>query len=112
SAKDPLHMAAFVAENDLARLPELMGYDAELEGYQVVDVRSASELEKLPLPGAIHIPIDELSERWSELDPSLPTVTVCHSGKRAHIAACLLRGHGFEQVRNLAGGMSIRRLKE
>jgi len=112
SAKDPIHMAAFVAENDLARLPELVGYDAELEGLQVVDVRSASELEKLPLLGAIHIPVDELSERWSELDPSLPTVTVCHSGKRAHIAACLLRGHGFERVRNLNGGMSIRRLRE
>ncbi|MCA9160071.1 MAG: FAD-dependent oxidoreductase, partial [Planctomycetales bacterium] len=112
SAKDPIHMAAFVAENDIARLPELVGYDAELEGVQVVDVRSAGELEKLPLRGALHIPIDELSERWRELDPSLPTVTVCHSGKRAHIAACLLRGHGFEQVRNLNGGMSIRRLKE
>ncbi len=112
SAKDPLHMAAFVAENDLAQLPELFGYDAVLDGFQVVDVRNASELEKLPLPGAIHIPVDELSERWGELDPSLPTVTVCHSGKRAHIAACLLRGYGFEQLKNLNGGMSIRRLQE
>ncbi len=112
SAKDPIHMAAFVAENDLARLPELVGFDAELAGIQVVDVRNASELEKLPLDGAIHIPVDELSERWSELDPSRETVTVCHSGKRAHVAACLLRGHGFANVRNLNGGMSIRRLKE
>ncbi len=110
SAKDPLHMAAFVAENDLAELPKLFDYDADLDGFQVVDVRNASEIEQLPLPGAIHIPVDELSDRWGELDPSQPTITVCHSGKRAHIAACLLLGKGFTAVSNLSGGMSIRRL--
>jgi NADPH-dependent 2,4-dienoyl-CoA reductase/sulfur reductase-like enzyme/rhodanese-related sulfurtransferase len=111
SAKDPLHMAAFVAQNDLAHLPRLYEYDQDLDGFQVVDVRSASELVKLPLPGAIHIPVDELAERWHELDPNLPTITVCHSGKRAHVAACLLQGKGFNAAANLNGGMSIRRLK-
>lgn len=110
SAKDPIHMAAFVAENDLAQAPMLTDYDTVLHGFQVVDVRNANELTKLPLPGAIHIPIDELSKRWGELDPSLPTITVCHSGKRAHVAACLLQSHGFSQVANLNGGMSIRQL--
>ena len=110
SAKDPLHMAAFVAENDLARLPQLVPHDADLEGHQVVDVRQPAELEQLPLPGAIHIPVDELSDRWQELDPSRPTIAVCHSGKRAHVAACLLQGRGFEAVSNLSGGMAMRRL--
>ncbi len=110
SAKDPIHMAAFVAENDLAGRPELLEYDAELDGLQVVDVRNANEIETLPLPGAIHIPIDQLSDRWEELDPTKPTLTVCHSGKRAHVAACLLQGKGVRSVTNLNGGMSIRRL--
>ncbi len=110
SAKDPIHMAAFVAENDLAELPQLFEYDVNLDGFQVVDVRNASETAKLPLPGAIHIPVDELSERWGELDPTRPTITVCHSGKRAHVAACLLQGQGFLIVANLNGGMSIRQL--
>jgi len=110
SAKDPMHMAAFVAENDLARLPQLCDYDAILDGFQVVDVRHTSEIDKLPLPGATHIPVDELAERWGELDPTRPTITVCHSGKRAHVAACLLQGKGFSAVANLNGGMSIRRL--
>ena len=110
SAKDPLHMAAFVAENDLAGCPELVEFDEDLEGCQVVDVRNASEIAKLPLPGAIAIPVDELAERWTELDPTRPTVTVCHSGKRAHVAACWLRGQGFANVKNLNGGMSIRSL--
>lgn len=110
SAKDPLHMVAFVAENDLGQVPALVEFDAELEGMQVVDVRTASEIAQLPLVGAHAIPIDELAQRWTELDPQRPTVTVCHSGKRAHIAACWLKGHGFVDVKNLNGGVSIRNL--
>lgn len=110
SAKDPLHMAAFVAENDLHQLPSLAEFDCNLEGMQVVDVRNAAEIAKLPLAGAHQIPIDELAERWTELDSQRPTITVCHSGKRAHIAACWLHGQGFINVKNLNGGMSIRSL--
>jgi len=108
SAKDPLHMAAFVAENDLHHLPALTEFDSELDGMQIVDVRNASEIAQLPLAGAHWIPIDELAQRWTELDPQRPTVTVCHSGKRAHIAACWLHGQGFANVKNLNGGMSMR----
>lgn len=110
SAKDPIHMAAFVAQNDLAGYPQLLPADTRLDGFQVVDVRNANELKQLPLPDAIHIPVDEMAQRWEELDPSQPTVVVCHSGKRAHIAASWLQGKGFTQVNNLNGGMSIRRL--
>lgn len=110
SAKDVLHMAAFVAQNDLAEAPRLAEPNSDLSDLQVVDVRNAAELEKLPLASAIHIPLDELSQRWQELDSTRPTVTVCHSGKRAHVAACLLSGKGFSAVSNLNGGMSIRRL--
>ena len=110
SAKDPLHMAAFVAENDLEDRPQLVEFDEELDGFQVIDVRNATEIAKMPLVGAIHIPVDELATRWTELDPQRPTITVCHSGKRAHVAACWLRGHGFANVKNLNGGMSLRSL--
>lgn len=110
SAKDPIHMAAFVAQNDLSDYPTLAAVDTDLHGIQVVDVRTASELENLPLAGAVHIPIDELVTRWESLDPSKPTIVVCHSGKRAHVAACWLKGKGFQNVRNLNGGMSIRKL--
>jgi NADPH-dependent 2,4-dienoyl-CoA reductase/sulfur reductase-like enzyme/rhodanese-related sulfurtransferase len=110
SAKDPIHMLAFAAQNDMQQYPELEPFDTSLAGKQLVDVRSASELAKLPLPGAMHIPIDELAERWQELDPTQPTVTICHSGKRGHVAACWLRGKGFADVKNLNGGVSIRQL--
>jgi NADPH-dependent 2,4-dienoyl-CoA reductase/sulfur reductase-like enzyme/rhodanese-related sulfurtransferase len=110
SAKDPIHMAAFVAQNDLGGYPSLAAVDLELDGLQVVDVRNATEVEKMPLAGAIHIPVDEIAHRWESLDPNKPTIVVCHSGKRAHVAACWLKGKGFDDVRNLNGGMSIRAL--
>lgn len=111
AAKDPIHMAAFVAQNDLSDAPSLFAPNVDLEGYQVIDVRNPAELERLPAAaGAIHIPLDQLREHLDELDPKLPTITICHSGKRSHVAACLLRGSGFDNVTNLSGGMSIRKL--
>jgi len=110
SAKDPIHMAAFCACNDLSNAPNLISPNADLSGKQIVDVRTAKERLELPLPHAISIEIDEFPERWQELDPNKPTVVVCHSGKRAHIGACWLRGNGFKDVSNLTGGMSIRSL--
>jgi NADPH-dependent 2,4-dienoyl-CoA reductase/sulfur reductase-like enzyme/rhodanese-related sulfurtransferase len=108
SAKDPVHMAAFAAINDLDEYPTVVPPDYDLADYQVVDVRSPKEQAELPLVGAIPIAIDELADRWTELDPTRPTITVCHSGKRAHVAACWLKGHGFESARNLTGGMAMR----
>ncbi len=110
SAKDPMHMAGFVAVNDLNGWPRLAHVETQLDDYQVVDVRNAQERIELPLAGAVPIPVDELADRWQELDPAKPTIVVCHSGKRAHVAATWLLGHGFSQVWNLNGGMSLRRL--
>ncbi len=110
SAKDPIHMAAFAACNDLNQHPKLVPPNANLDGIQVVDVRTTRERDNLPLPNAITIEIDELAEKWTGLDPHKQTVVVCHSGKRAHVGACWLNGKGFENVSNLSGGMSIRSL--
>lgn len=110
SAKDPIHMAAFAACNDLDHAPNLVRPDEDLTGKQVVDVRTPKEQADLPLPGAIPIEVDHMIDKWKSLDPKLPTVVVCHSGKRAHVSACWLRGQGFGNVSNLSGGMSIRSL--
>ena len=109
SAKDPVHMAAFVAMNDLDGLDEAIAADAEYEGYQIVDVRTPEECGEFGMDGAINIPIDELRNRIGELDPSKPTIVTCHSGQRAHVGACMLKGHGFGDVKNLTGGALIQR---
>lgn len=108
SAKDPIHMAAFTAINDLQFHPRLLPPDADLSGMQVVDVRTPKERQELPLENTIPIAIDELPLQTSKLDPSKTTVVVCHSGKRAHVGACRLKALGFREVYNLTGGMSIR----
>lgn len=113
SAKDLLHQVAFVAMNDLAKAPELLRPDAELSGLQVVDVRTNVERETLPLDEAIHLPLDGNTCFYEhpllkELDYKKETIVVCHAGKRAHIVASYLKGIGFEEVKNLSGGMMIR----
>lgn len=109
SAKDAVHMVAFAALNQLNGVVEFVSPDAELDGWQVVDVRMDAEVATGMLPGARHIPLDQLRQRLSELDPSRPTLTVCAGGLRAHVAARILAQHGFVKVADLSGGMLLRR---
>jgi len=112
SAKDPLHMAAFAAQNDLAGLAPIVPPDADLSGHQVVDLRDDDERAELPLAGvtgARTIPLNSLRARLGELDKSRPTVVACHSGLRAHVATRLLRENGFD-ASNLSGAALIRDL--
>ncbi len=112
SAKDPLHMAAFAAINDLEGSAPLLAPDVDLSGYQVVDLRDADECAELKLSGAEHarnIPLNTLRERLGELDKSKPTAVVCHSGLRAHIGTRILRQHGFD-AHNISGATYVRDL--
>lgn len=110
SAKDPVHMAAFAASNDLDGISPLVPSDFDLEGYQVLDVRNTNEVERQPLEGAIHIAVNDLRDRLDELDATRPTIVTCQSGLRAHTATRILKQHGFDEVHNLSGGMTMRSL--
>lgn len=107
SAKDPVHVAAFVACNDLDQQSPLTNADTGCEGRQYVDVRTPAEHAKCCHPSALNIPVDELRDRLAELDPTRDTLVTCQSGLRAHIATRILKQHGFEQVQNLSGGMNL-----
>jgi NADPH-dependent 2,4-dienoyl-CoA reductase/sulfur reductase-like enzyme/rhodanese-related sulfurtransferase len=111
AAKDPVHLAAFVASNVLDGLLTLVPPGAPLDGVQVVDVRTAGELEEHPVPAASavkHVPLDELRDRLGELDATRPTVVVCASGRRSYVAARILAQRGFADVRSLSGGVTLR----
>ena len=111
AAKDPLHMAAFAACNQLDGLEDFLDADADLTGRQVVDVRTAAEVRSQPLAGAPqarNIPVDELRQRLGELDPQAPTVISCAVGLRGHVASRILRQNGFADVKNLSGGATVR----
>ena len=76
------------------------------EGARLLDVRSPEEFAGGHLPGAIHIPVDELQARIYELEPRDAGVVVyCRSGRRSARAAELLRTSGFDAVHDL-GSMS------
>ncbi|WP_429101831.1 FAD-dependent oxidoreductase [Aeromonas rivipollensis] len=107
SAKDAINMAGFVASNHL-KGDTILCHAAEVQArnpYQlVVDVRSAPELDKLGrIPGALHIPLDELRGRLDELPKDKELLISCQVGLRGHVACRLLSQHGFK-VKNLSGG--------
>lgn len=70
----------------------------------VLDVREQHEWESGHIPGAKHIPLGQLPDRYSELDPAMETVIICRSGARSATACEFLGYYGFK-VANVAGGM-------
>ncbi len=74
------------------------------EGATLVDVRRAEELAEQRIPGAVHVPLDELGARAGEL-PDGPLVLVCRSGDRSAMAADALAAAGHEAA-SLAGGLT------
>jgi adenylyltransferase/sulfurtransferase len=72
----------------------------------LLDVREDWETQLAPVPSrCIHIPMGEIAERLTELDPRTPTVVICRSGGRSLEVARFLAAQGFGSVFNLAGGI-------
>lgn len=71
---------------------------------QIVDVRTDREWREGHIPGATHIPLDQLPGRLSELDRAKTVAFICHSGARSELATELAAGAGME-ARNIDGGM-------
>ncbi len=76
------------------------------EDFTLLDVRKLSEFEESRLEGAEHIFLGELPDRLDELDKNKPVVTFCGSGRRAIIAASILKQNGFKQVENSLGSIA------
>jgi hydroxyacylglutathione hydrolase len=70
----------------------------------MVDVRTPREREQKYIHGSVHLPLNHLSERLSELPKHRPVLVYCAGGYRSSMAASLLQQHGFEQVQEIAGG--------
>jgi hydroxyacylglutathione hydrolase len=70
----------------------------------IVDVREPWEYTMGHVPGAVLIPLGQLSSRLENLDPSIPVAVVCATGNRSQSAAALLGQNGFSKVYNLIDG--------
>lgn len=107
SAKDPVNMAGYTAENILSGRTSVFTV-AELETRPLdstilVDVRNPIEYDNGHLPGSILIPVDELRGRLDELDPAKEIWVYCQVGLRGYTASRILQQKGYK-VRNLTGG--------
>lgn len=74
------------------------------EGAQLLDIRYEDEYEMDYIPGCILIPLLELRERVSELEPGKDYVVYCHSGRRSCVGAMILTEHKLRAV-SLNGGI-------
>lgn len=76
----------------------------EQGSYTLLDVRQPKEYEAGHIPGARLIPLPELNERLSEIDPEKTTLVYCAIGGRSRVAAQMLAGKNFSRLYNLSGG--------
>ena len=107
AAKDPVNMTAMVAENILTGVSKPITWEeyfSQDPKSKLVDVRSGEERKTIYIQGTDHIPIDELRSRLDELDPETPITIHCRIGQRGYFTEQLLKGRGFKNVQNLAGG--------
>lgn len=107
SAKDPVNMAGFVAQNVLAGRTNVVAWkDIEQysnEDYILVDVRTTDEFNNGHIKDAVNIPVDSLRDRLGELDKNKTIVEYCQVGLRGYIADRILSQNGFK-VLNVTGG--------
>ncbi|NDV59869.1 pyridine nucleotide-disulfide oxidoreductase [Bacteroides sp. 519] len=108
SAKDPVAIAGYVADNIMADRMRLY-YWRDLAGMQpgdvfVLDARTQHEFMLGAIPGAVNIPVDELRDRLHEIPTDKPIYVYCAIGLRGNLATRILMQHGFKDVRNLSGG--------
>lgn len=116
SAKDPVNMLGFTAENILNHLVNFIEWDEldallmddrKKEEYVVLDVTEEIERMVFSIPGSYSIPLGQLRERLGELDKGKLIIPYCAVGVRSYNAARILMQNGFERVAVLSGGTSF-----
>ena len=111
SAKDPVNMVGFVAENIENGLVKQFYYEdipilRQRNDVILLDTRTAMENRMGMADGFINIPVDNLRERLSELDKNKKVYVMCQSGLRSYIATRILTQNGFDCY-NFTGGYRL-----
>ena len=111
SAKDPVNMLGFVAENIVSgKLKQFFWHDVEnlpRDGSVfLLDTRTPFEVMQGKIDGFVNIPLDSLRERIDEIPKDKPVYVHCHSGLRSYLACRILTGNGYDCY-NLAGGWRL-----
>lgn len=108
SAKDPVNMAGYAAGNILNGDTEIIHWydipNVDPNQAVLVDVRTRMEWDLGAIPGAMHIPVDDLRSRLNELPQDKEIILYCQVGLRGYLASRILKQNGFTRVKNLSGG--------
>ncbi len=109
TANDALNMAAYAAENRISGFsPSVTA--AELDGFikgknpVFIDVRDIFAFEKSHVEGALHLPLELLSQHLKSIPAGRPVMVYDETGKKGHQALRILVGAGFSEVTNISGG--------
>lgn len=115
SAKDPVNMAGFTAQNVLAGRTHAAAWkdieSSELKDSILLDVRTEEEYNNGHVPGSVNIPLDSLRDRMGELDRNKPIIEYCQVGLRGYVADRILSQNGYNVV-NITGGYKTISLQE
>lgn len=110
TAKSAVNYAGYIAENlrdgeayfdDVSHIEGLVA-----SGATVLDVRGKKEIEKVPLPSTLQIPLPELRKRLHEVPADGPVYVSCMVGLRGHIASRILQQNGIDAI-NVGGGAKL-----
>lgn len=111
SAKDPVNIVGYTAENMLNGNLDMINYDEFWSFVQeknaiILDVRTQQEFDGGHIQGAINLNVDILRENISKLDKSRYYLIYCQVGLRGYLANRILRNQGFKAI-NLNGGYNL-----
>lgn len=110
SAKDPVNMAGYVAENLLNGRSKFF-YIEDIDTIQsndiILDLRTEYEFSNGHLDNAINIPLNELRENLHRLDTNKKIFICCAVGLRGYLAQRILKQHNFQDTYNLSGGFEL-----
>jgi len=111
SAKDPVNMAGYVAENVLKGLVKVISVEEFLsldrENIFILDVRTKDEYDLGHIEGAVNIPVDEIRQNLGKIPKDKKIIVYCGVGLRAYVACRVLYQNGFNEVYNLSGGYKM-----
>ena len=106
SAKDPVNMAGFVAENVITGKVVFCDWDALEKSPDAIllDVSEDAERMAFSIPGSVDIPLGELRDRMDELDREKEIILFCNIGVRSYNAARVLMQSGFKDIKLYPAG--------
>lgn len=108
SAKDPVNMAGFVADNILKGRVKIVSWRKAAKSDPandfLLDVRTREEYSLGAIDNSVNIPLDEIRGRLSEIPTDKRVIVYCAVGLRGYVASRILYQNGFDNVFNLSGG--------